>query len=558
MRNIRVPLVFFCFLFLPFKAFGAPPNWLAVITGETDGASGIVDILRIPANTLKPTIFIPEIAALHVSIEPNAKIAYVADGQTGGKIYPINLITNTVGMPITLSETAIIFSMGITPDGKRLLVGTTVPSLVSIDLQTLVQTEITAGITSIPVDLAITPDGKKVYVVDSDTDSVIIIDLTTNTVDPDSPIQLTENSTIYKIGITPNGKTALVVEVVSASVAVIDLTTNTLVSEIPMALPATSFPVPIAITPDGKQAWVGVFDVFDPDYIVPFEINGFTLTEKPFISLAPDGDSLFDLAFTPDGESAYVTMNDTNNIMQISGVKTNTPVITFDQFLPQNSRAYNLLITPDQAPTASFIHSVPHKLHPPILIRFDASASSSPIGDIVSYQWDFGDGSPTVTTTNPKISHTYTKGGVYTATLTVTNTAGTSTKQTFTGRVVSNNGSSKATQQQLLGIPDIFPPTNFRVKQIEDRSSMQTDLINVLKWEAPLRGEVPVSYGIYRDSTLKELVGIVSGTPQFNGHSAGLFCLDHNRHPDTGYTYFIVSIDASGFVSKPVSITVSP
>ena len=37
----------------------------------------------------------------------------------------------------------------------------------------------------------------------------------------------------------------------------------------------------------------------------------------------------------------------------------------------------------------------------------------------VSYKWDFGDGSPTVTTTEPTVSHTYDSAGDKTATLTV-------------------------------------------------------------------------------------------------------------------------------------------
>ena len=52
----------------------------------------------------------------------------------------------------------------------------------------------------------------------------------------------------------------------------------------------------------------------------------------------------------------------------------------------------------------------------PLLINFDGDESTDDTG-ITSYSWNFGDGSPPAT--GILVSHTYTKAGVYTATLTV-------------------------------------------------------------------------------------------------------------------------------------------
>jgi PKD repeat protein len=52
-------------------------------------------------------------------------------------------------------------------------------------------------------------------------------------------------------------------------------------------------------------------------------------------------------------------------------------------------------------------------------VKFDASASTSNGGYIVSYEWDFGDGNIT-TIADPIMSHIYFTFGVYTVTLTVT------------------------------------------------------------------------------------------------------------------------------------------
>ena len=103
------------------------------------------------------------------------------------------------------------------------------------------------------------------------------------------------------------------------------------------------------------------------------------------------------------------------------------------------SLPYSIGITPDQAPTAAFTTSVNG-----LTVSFDGSGSFSPIGTIATYLWDFGDSSGPVTTENASTSHTYAREGVFSVSLTVTNTAGTSTETTFTGQVVSNNGQPSA------------------------------------------------------------------------------------------------------------------
>jgi hypothetical protein len=77
---------------------------------------------------------------------------------------------------------------------------------------------------------------------------------------------------------------------------------------------------------------------------------------------------------------------------------------------------------PGQAPTASFTYS-PAIPGPGDIITFDASASFSRGGTIVSYTWDFGDGSMTTTTT-PIATHSYPIDGDYTVELTVTDNSG--------------------------------------------------------------------------------------------------------------------------------------
>jgi len=59
--------------------------------------------------------------------------------------------------------------------------------------------------------------------------------------------------------------------------------------------------------------------------------------------------------------------------------------------------------------------------YPPLTVHFDANTSNSPNGAIVSYAWDFDDGS---TDSGESVDHTFYYKGTYTVTLTVTDSSG--------------------------------------------------------------------------------------------------------------------------------------
>jgi len=144
--------------------------------------------------------------------------------------------------------------------------------------------------------------------------------------------------------------------------------------------------------------------------------------------------------------------------------------------------------------------------------------------------------------------HTYGIEKSYTVTLTVVNTAGTSTSQTFTGKTASNNGGSSAIFSQVIDIPP-SSPIDVRGFQKECRFPTQTDLINVIKWSAPTTGNMPVAYRIYRDAALTDLIATISA-------SSELEFKDHNRKKNKMYTYYIVSVSALDTISPSVSIII--
>lgn len=84
----------------------------------------------------------------------------------------------------------------------------------------------------------------------------------------------------------------------------------------------------------------------------------------------------------------------------------------------------------NQPPVAHFEHRGPKTgfdrsaIYAGSEVKFDAEASYDPDGTIISYSWDFGDGSPILTETGNVSYHVYAVSGSYTVTLTVTDNEG--------------------------------------------------------------------------------------------------------------------------------------
>ncbi|MEN8180440.1 MAG: PKD domain-containing protein, partial [Pseudomonadota bacterium] len=90
--------------------------------------------------------------------------------------------------------------------------------------------------------------------------------------------------------------------------------------------------------------------------------------------------------------------------------------------------------TPNLLPTADA--GGPYNGTEGIAVNFDGSASNDPDGSIVSYAWDFGDGS-SGTSVNP--SHAYATAGTYTVSLTVTDDAGATASASTTATIDTVN-----------------------------------------------------------------------------------------------------------------------
>jgi len=362
----------------------------------------------------------------------------------------------------------------------------------------------TISFSGTPEGVAVSPDGSKVYVVvdGSSSSSIAVIDVATNTV-VTSPVNSAELGLgASGIAISPDGGTAYVVT--AAGVTPVDLENGSSADPIP----AGTAPQNLAITPDGKYLYVADYfgsngdggDIYEIDLALGVEIG-------PPIHVPQEP---LDLAISPSGGEVYVAEVQSNNVVAVIGdadsahpsaIQTVTLPLTSNPqgiaFAPDGSAAFVLesqeevgvgqaglcelyvpsggglpqacdqggdgngfqifsaalplaiAVTPEVDPTASFTASTAAAGSPS---SFDASASSSPNGPIVKYAWNFGDGS-TETTGSPRTTHTYAVAGSYTVTLTVTDLAGLSTQQLYTGQTASIAGAAHAVMSLTATVP---------------------------------------------------------------------------------------------------------
>ncbi|MEM3699758.1 MAG: PKD domain-containing protein [Candidatus Bathyarchaeia archaeon] len=94
-------------------------------------------------------------------------------------------------------------------------------------------------------------------------------------------------------------------------------------------------------------------------------------------------------------------------------------IVTDEDYVNSSAFVVSIHVASWPSPVANFTYSPTMPIECETLI-FDASLSYSPMGaEIVSYVWDFGDGSPVVVESDPITTHAYAYAGSYKVTLTV-------------------------------------------------------------------------------------------------------------------------------------------
>lgn len=491
-----------------------------------------VTLFNTSTNLISATVPIP-VESFASVISPDGTTIYVIDS-TQPNVLVIDAATNTVTGSIPLP--AIVgpggFDLIISPNGEKIYISNNISGYVTV-VNTITQLiEANIFVVANLGSLSITPDGSTVYVANFNftADNVAIIDTATNTFTGYLSTGLSPGA----LSITPDGTKGFIGNSLTDTVSVVDIATNTVTNSI--ALPAGSGPYGTSILPNGKAVYVA--NIYN-DTVTIIDVATETVTYT--LNLAA-GSSPFWLAATPDSKTVYVANLNTSNVTPVD-VLTNSvgPAIASVPGVIQD-----IVMSPDQAPVASFYASAAIISQP---VTFDASASLSPVGSIVNYQWNFGDGF-VINTSSPIVNHTFTSAKKYTVSLTVTNSAGTSSEKVFSSRFMSNNGGPTAIYSQKIKV-SLSSPINLCGVQRCMESDCHEKVVNILTWNSPIEHVKPAYYAIYRDAALIKLVAEVPG----NGP---LKYKDRDVVPDKVYRYYVVAVSYAGTVSPAASVGVAP
>lgn len=380
-----------------------------------------------------------------IAITPDGKTAYInalRQVDSFGVIGSIDLLTPSTFTTVSGTATeARIGGIAITPNGDYAygVIGT---SLFQIDTSNN-SVKSTTTVPDAPFGIAIRPQGDAAYIANEGGRQVTPMNLGNNSLGE----PLGTGAASYWVSMNPSGNEAYFTNSSLAGyLTSIKVATNTLNPNIDLdgILPHT-----MVVNPDGHHAYVVGFNtttlasvlvtiVLSPTEAPVVLPNPIQLT-PPFSNIKLGG-----IALTPSNK-AYIASSEGFVIE----VDINTRTVTD---IPAFSSSF-VAITPDPAPIALFSATVGAPATPTI---FDAGDSVSPVGNIIKYDWDFGDGN-TMLDGGETPSHTYATAGTYQVTLTVTNSGHTSLYPAFTGQTLTRNGGPSARSTIFITVGTAVP-----------------------------------------------------------------------------------------------------
>lgn len=186
-----------------------------------------------------------------------------------------------------------------------------------------------------PRGLAATPDGKRVYVANSGSGTVSVINTATNTLSGEVAV----GSKPQGIAVAPDGKRVYVANYDSKNISVIDTDSNAVSATFPTA---SRSPAAVAIAPDGKHV-----------YVAEYGVGVYETGSNRVLTLIQFGSSVTGLAITPDGKRLYALAPGAN-VVGVIDTATNTKAATIP--CPPTTWEWNKLTGVAVAPDGKHVY----------------------------------------------------------------------------------------------------------------------------------------------------------------------------------------------------------
>jgi YVTN family beta-propeller protein len=245
-----------------------------------------------------------------VAITPDGRFAYVANNNTNqiagyDSVSVIDLQTNKVIKVIYNSIFEQLGDVAINNKGTKVYItNSNSTNIIVIDVATNTVETIIGGITSGPLNIVLTPDSTRAYVSNPTDNTVSAIDLVSNTV---IGSQIPVGASPGGLSVTPDGKFVYVANFVSpdpdaGSISVISTATNTVVETIKAGFVG---PSNIIIDSAGKYAYItnrGSVTSDAPGTVSVLNLKTNKVIYNLKVGVQPEG-----LAFSPNGRFLYVT-----------------------------------------------------------------------------------------------------------------------------------------------------------------------------------------------------------------------------------------------------------
>lgn len=262
----------------------APSGAMAFVTNSLANSVTPIDIAVTPAVVERP--FAVGSGPSAIAITPNGATAYVSNFNDN-TVTPVNLRTTppTSGAPIPVGLGP--WSIAISPNGTTVCVSDSEGSSVSIiNAKTRQVTNVAVG--SRPQAIAISPDGSTAYV----ANGIVLSTINISSAVPSTSSSIAVPDGPVGIAITPDGS-KLYTANNNHTVTPINLKTNPVTPETPVQVGSLSQPDGIAISPDGSTAYAANAS----NTVTPINLK-----TNPATPLAPIqvGTATFGIAIAPD------------------------------------------------------------------------------------------------------------------------------------------------------------------------------------------------------------------------------------------------------------------